>query len=376
MKFCKNCLYPDTKPGLNFDKDGICSACKNYELKSNIDWNSRKSQLLEIIEKYRNKDGSKYDCIIPVSGGKDSHFQAHMMKNEFGLRPLLVTFLPRDLVPLGRKNIENLKNLGFDYIEFSADPTVYRKLGKIGLTELGDPTWPEHHGIFTVPVQLAVALKIPLIVWGENPQLEYGGPGIGFDLDRNWLMNHGGYFLDKMPIEKVTEYGIDKKDLKPYLYPHENEILTLGIKGIFLGSYIKWDIFKQLDLVKNLGFSVNDKPKEGTYQNWENLDTKYTGMHDYFKWIKYGYGRATDHACIDIWYNKISREEGIALVKKNEGKIPNWYLDDFLEDFELTKQDFYEIVDKFANHEIFEKDSLGKLQRDENGNLKLLFSPT
>ena len=373
MKFCKVCLYPDIKPGLEFDNEGMCSACKNNELKSTVDWASRKSQLLEIIEKYKNKTGSRYDCIIPVSGGKDSTYQAYMIKEEFGLHPLLVNFLPRDLVPLGRKNIENLKNLGFDYIEFTANPIVYRKLAKIGLTELGDVTWPEHHGLFTVPAQIAVAYKIPLIVWGENPQFEYGGPGLGFSLDRQWLIEHGGYFLDKMPIEEVTKFGIDSKDLKPYLYPSDEQINQVGVKGIFLGSYIEWDIFKQLELVKSLGFSVSDKPKEGTYQNWENLDEKYTGMHDYFKWIKYGFGRATDHACIDIWYGRITREEGKKLVRKHEGKIPTWYFDEFLEDFELTRNQFYEIVDKFANHDLFKKDVNGKLYRDKDGNLELLF---
>ena len=373
MKFCKVCLYPDIKPGLEFDNEGMCGACKNNELKSTVDWASRKSQLLEIIEKYKSKTGSRYDCIIPVSGGKDSTYQAYMMKEEFGLHPLLVNFLPRDLVPLGRKNIENLKNLGFDYIEFTANPTVYRKLAKIGLTELGDVTWPEHHGLFTVPAQIAVAYKIPLIVWGENPQFEYGGPGLGFSLDRQWLIEHGGYFLDKMPIEEVTKFGIDSKDLKPYLYPSDEQINQVGVKGIFLGSYIEWDIFKQLELVKSLGFSVSDKPKEGTYQNWENLDEKYTGMHDYFKWIKYGFGRATDHACIDIWYGRITREEGKKLVHEYEGKIPIWYFDEFLDDFELTRTQFYEIVDKFANHDLFKKDVNGKLYRDKDGNLELLF---
>ena len=375
MKFCKVCLYPDIKPGLEFDNEGMCGACKNNELKSTVDWASRKSQLLEIIEKYKSKTGSRYDCIIPVSGGKDSTYQAYMIKEEFGLHPLLVNFLPRDLVPLGRKNIENLKNLGFDYIEFTANPIVYRKLAKIGLTELGDVTWPEHHGLFTVPAQIAVAYKIPLIVWGENPQFEYGGPGLGFSLDRQWLIEHGGYFLDKMPIEEVTKFGIDSKDLKPYLYPSDEQINQVGVKGIFLGSYIEWDIFKQLELVKSLGFSVSDKPKEGTYQNWENLDEKYTGMHDYFKWIKYGFGRATDHACIDIWYGRITREEGKKLVHEYEGKIPIWYFDEFLDDFELTRTQFYEIVDKFANHDLFKKDVNGKLYRDKDGNLELLYHP-
>jgi len=375
MNFCKNCLYPDTKPGLNFDKEGICDACRNNERKNEVDWDVRKQEFIEIIKKFRSKSDLKYDCIIPVSGGKDSTYQAYFVKKEFGLNPLLVNFIPRDLVPLGRKNIENLKKLGFDYIEFTPNPITYRKLARIGLTELGDVTWPEHHGLFTVPAKIAVAYKIPLIIWGENPQLEYGGRGTGNKLDRKWLIDHGGYFLDKMPIEKVTEFGIELKDLKPYIYPSDEEINQVGLTGIFLGSYFKWDIFKQLEIVKDLGFTVSEKPKEGTYQNWENLDEKYTGMHDYFKWIKYGYGRATDHACIDIWYNRITREEGKQLVHEHEGKIPTWYFDEFLKDFELTKEQFYDIVDKFANHILFKKDGNGKLLRNSDGNLELLCKP-
>tara|TARA_B100000029_G_scaffold240748_1_gene237939 strand:+ start:1510 stop:2637 length:1128 start_codon:yes stop_codon:yes gene_type:complete len=375
MKYCKKCLYPDTKPGLNFDDEGICNACINNERKNQIDWDKRKREFIEIIDKYRSKDGSRYDCVIPVSGGKDSTYQAYFVKKEFGLNPLLVNFIPRDLVELGRKNIENLKSLGFDYIEFTPNPIIYRKLAKIGLTELGDVTWPEHHGLFTVPAKIAVAYKIPLIIWGENPQTEYGGSGTGNKLDKKWLIEHGGYFLDKMPIEKVTEFGIKLNDLKPYIYPSDEEINQVGLTGVFLGSYFKWDIFKQLEIVKNLGFSVSEKPKEGTYQNWENLDEKYTGMHDYFKWIKYGFGRATDHASIDIWYNRKTREEGKELIQKYEGKIPTWYFDEFLEDFELTKKQFYDIVDKFANPDLFKKDENGKLYRDDDGNLELLYKP-
>ena len=369
MKFCKKCVYPDTKPGLELNENGICYACINYELKKTVDWDKKKEELRKIIDKYKSKDEKKYDCVIPVSGGKDSHYQALVLKNEFGLRPLLVNFIPRDLVELGRRNIENLKNLGFDYIEFTPNPIVYKKLAKIGLTELGDVTWPEHHGLFTVPVQVAVAYKIPLIVWGENPAFEYESAELELRMNRDYLIKHGGYFLDKMSIEKSTEYGIDIKDLKPFRYPSDTELNQVGITGIFLGSFMNWDIFKQLEIVKKFGFTVSDKPKEGTYQNWENLDEKYTGMHDYFKWIKYGYGRATDHASMDIRRNKITREEGIKLVKEYEGKIPLWYFDEFLEDFELTREQFYDLVDKFANHDLFKKDKNGKLLRDEDGNL-------
>lgn len=372
MNYCKKCLYPDTKPGLRFDANGICDACNWAEEKKKIDWNARRKELTKILEHYKSKDGSRYDCVIPVSGGKDSHYQTYVITKEFGLRPLLVSFHPRDLVPLGRKNIENLKKLGVDYIEFTPNPIVYTKLEWIGLTELGDVNWPEHIGIFTVPVQVAVAYKIPLIIWGENPQQEYGGEGYGHVLDYEWLKKYGGFWLDNVKPEYATKHGIAIEDLRPYIYPPEGDLKKVGIHGIFLFSYLKYDIMKQLDLVTKLGFSVNDGPKEGTYQNWENLDTRLTAMHDYFKWVKYGFGRATDHASIDIRDGRLTREDGLRLVKKYEGKIPERYFKEFLDDFKIRREEFYKIVDKFANKDLFKKDSNGNLWRDETGNLEKL----
>jgi N-acetyl sugar amidotransferase len=372
MKYCKKCLFPDTKPELEFDEKGVCSACKNAELKDQIDWNSRRKELKQIFEKFRSKNNG-YDCIIPVSGGKDSHFQAHIVKNEFGLRPLLVSFHPRDFTELGRKNIENLKNLGFDCIEFTANPILYKKLAKFGFEELGDCAWPEHIGIFTVPVQIAVAFKIPLIVWGENPQMEYGGSASVSTtqyLDREWNEKHGGYFLDKIKPKDMVKYGISLADLKPYLYPNDNEIHQVGITGIFLGYYFKWDARKQLEVVKKLGFSILDAPNEGTYTNYENLDTKYVALHDYFKFLKFGFGRATDHASIDIRNKRLSREEGLNNVKKYEGKIPTKYLDEFFNEFELSKEEFLQICEKFTNKEIFKTDKNSNLLRDENDNIE------
>lgn len=374
MHYCKTCLLPDTKPSLNFDENGICDACKYTEEKEKLDWNQRKQELQNILKKYQSNDGTKYDCIIPVSGGKDSHYQTYVITKEFGLNPLLVSFHPRDLTETGRKNIENLKKLGVDYIEFTPNPIVYKKMQKFGLLDLGDVAWPEHLGIFTVPIQIAVAYKIPLLIWGENPQFEYGGPASVSNnphLDSEWRKKHGGFFLDKLGPEEMTKYGVDMKDLKPYLYPSDEEIKNIGVTGIFLGYYLRWNARKQLDIVKKLGFFLHpDGKSEGTYTDYENLDTKYVAMHDYFKWIKFGFGRASDHASIDIRNKRLSREEGLELVKKHEGKIPEKYFKEFLDDFELTREEFYKIVDKFANKNIFKKDKNGNLFRDKNGNLE------
>ena len=371
MKFCKKCLYPSTKPQLQFDERGICSACNNYKLKDEVDWGKKKVDLLHILDKYKSKDGSKYDCIIPVSGGKDSTFQTYTIKETFGLNPLAVNFHPHDQTEIGRKNLENLKQLGVDCIEFSPNPIVYSKLAKFGLVELGDFQWPEHIGIFTIPVQVAVRYKIPLIIWGENPQLEYGQPtNIDTDtiLDREWNEKNGGYFLDKIKPKDMTKYGFKTKELIPYIYPSDDDIRQIGVTGIFLGSYIKWDLFKQLDFVKELGFSENDEVKEGTYDKWENLDVYFTVFHDYFKFLKYGFGRTTDHASIEIRYERITREQGIELVKKYEGKIPRKYLDKFLKSADISEQEFHDICDKFTNKEIFLTNEDGSIKKDDEKN--------
>ena len=371
MKFCKKCLYPSTKPQLQFDERGICSACNNYKLKDEVDWGKKKVDLLHILDKYKSKDGSKYDCIIPVSGGKDSTFQTYTIKETFGLNPLAVNFHPHDQTEIGRKNLENLKQLGVDCIEFSANPLVYSKLAKFGLVELGDFQWPEHIGIFTVPVQVAVRYKIPLIIWGENPQLEYGQPtNIDTDtiLDREWNEKNGGYFLDKIKPKDMTKYGFKTKELIPYIYPSDDDIRRIGVTGVFLGSYIKWDLFKQLDFVKELGFSENDELKEGTYDKWENLDVYFTVFHDYFKFLKYGFGRTTDHASIEIRYERITREQGIELVKKYEGKIPRKYLDKFLKSADISEQEFHDICDKFTNKEIFLTNEDDSIKKDDEKN--------
>ena len=371
MKYCKKCLYPNTKPQLQFDERGICSACNNYKLKDEVDWGKKKEDLLLILEKYRSKNGNNYDCIIPVSGGKDSTFQTYTIKETFGLNPLAVNFHPHDQTEIGRKNLENLKQLGVDCIEFSANPLVYSKLAKFGLVELGDFQWPEHIGIFTIPVQVAVRYKIPLIIWGENPQLEYGQPtNIDTDtiLDREWNEKNGGYFLDKIKPKDMTKYGFKTKELIPYIYPSDDDIRQIGVTGIFLGSYIKWDLFKQLDFVKELGFSENDELKEGTYDKWENLDVYFTVFHDYFKFLKYGFGRTTDHASIEIRYERITREQGIELVKKYEGKIPRKYLDKFLKSADISEQEFHDICDKFTNKEIFLTNEDGSIKKDDEKN--------
>ena len=364
---------PNTKPDLFFDKEGVCDACRSAEAKNKkINWAARRKEFNKIIERYHSKNGSNYDCIIPVSGGKDSHFQAYTAKVVLGLNPLLVCFEQTRITELGRKNLENIRQFG-DLIYFKKNPEIYKKMVIEGFRRVGDNEWPNHVGIFTIPVRMAVNFNIPLLIWGENPQNEYGGPASVREknyLNRRWLEEFGGLLGNRVG-DMVGVNGITKRDLLPYTYPDDKELKRVGVTGLFLGYYFKWDARKQTELmVKNYGFNTKDDgPIEGTYTNYENLDESTVGLHDYLKFTKYGFGRATDHACLDIRNRRISREEGLSLVKKYDGKYPHYAVKSFTEYTGMPKREVDRVIDKFTNRQIFKCDKAGELVRDTAGNL-------
>lgn len=371
--YCKSCVMPNTKPDLFFDSEGICDACRSASFKEKVDWGKRRKEFESLINKYRNKSGNAYDCIIPVSGGKDSHYQTHVIKNIYKLNPLLVSFEPTNRTQLGRKNLDNIKKaFGVDLYVFEKNPEVYKKMCLEAFRRVGDHEWPNHLGIFTLPVRIAVAFKIPLIIWGENSQLEYGGPKTSIMknvLDRRWLEEFGGLLGHRIE-DMIGVNGISKEDLISYIYPSEKELSHAGIKGIFLGYYFKWNARKQVDLVKKYGFSIKkDAPVEGTYTNFENLDDNMEAIHDYLKFVKFGFGRATDHACIDIRRGYLSRKKAIDLVNKFDGKLPKKAIPEFLGFFNMRKEEFSRIVNSFTNKALFLTDKDGELVKDRRGNL-------
>jgi N-acetyl sugar amidotransferase len=375
IKYCKKCLFPETKPDLAFNDEGICSACIAAENKYlGVDWEEREEEFKKIIDYYRLPDGQVgYDCLIPVSGGKDSTYQAYFMKEVCGLNPLCVCFETTNLTELGQKNIDNISKMGIDLIYFKKNFDVYKKMVIESFKRVGDEMWPNHIGIFTVPVIFAVQFNIPLIIWGENPQQEYGGPNKesvkNNILNRKWLEEFGGLLGNRIQ-DMIGVDGITKKDLTPYFYPSDEEIKKVGVTGLFLGSFFFWDAKKQLEIVKQHGFAVKeDGPVEGTYTNYENLDEKMHGLHDYLKFVKYGFGRTTDHACIDIRNKRLSRNEGIELVKQFEGKYPLISINAFIEYSGLTKKEIDEIIDSYTNPLIFMQNEKGDFKRDSEGNL-------
>lgn len=380
IKYCKKCIFPETKPDLAFDDNGVCSACTAAENKNlGIDWRQREEEFHKIIDHYRLPKGNiGYDCLIPVSGGKDSTYQAYFMKEVCGLNPLCVCFETTNLTELGQRNIDNISKMGIDLVYFKKNYEVYKKMVVESFKRVGDEMWPNHIGIFTVPVIFAVKFNIPLIIWGENPQQEYGGPDLesvkNNILNRRWLEEFGGLLGNRIQ-DMIGVDGITEKDLTPYFYPSDEEINRVGVTGLFLGSYFYWDARKQLEIVKKYGFQVKeDGPVEGTYTNYENLDEKMHGLHDYLKYVKYGFGRTTDHACIDIRNNRMTRLEGIELAEKYEGKYPHISVNAFIEYSGLTKQEIDEIIDSYTNPFIFKQDGNGIFLRDNDGNLIKNFS--
>jgi N-acetyl sugar amidotransferase len=378
MQYCVKCIMPSTRPEQVF-KGGICDACYSSNDKHlSIDWDQRRQEFEEILERYRG-DGTYYDCIIPVSGGKDSCYQAITMRDKYGMTPLCVTHTPCELTGVGLDNLNFLRDQGFDLIQVSANRKNYKELVRIGFFTLGDCCWPEHIGIFTAPVRIAVNYKIPLLIWGENSQFEYGGPATHKEnnyLDRNWLEQ---FQMSGHRLQDVVHDGIQLDDIKTLHYPTDEEVQSVGVTGLFLGYFEKWDSKRNVDLCCNLGWSKNpDGPVEGAYNDIENLDCKWIGgLHDYMKFIKYGFGRATDQICIEIRAGRMTREEGVeALKNTDEGTIPMKYVPDFMEYLGISEQEFLDNLDRFTNKMIFQRDEeTGRLVKDEHGNLIRKYFP-
>ena len=374
LKYCNRCILPETKPDLEIDAEGVCSACRYYETRPEIDWDKRQQKFHNIIDRYRSKDGKNYDCIVPVSGGKDSTRQVLTLLNE-GIKPLCVVATTCQLSDIGRRNLDNLKSLGVDCLEFSTNPKVRATLNRIGLFEVGDISWPEHVSIFTVPPRVAVQFNIPLMIWGENSQHEYGGPAENAHnnvLDRSWLEEFGG-LLGLRVSDLVGLNGLTQQDLNYFTYPTQDDLDRVGVTGLFLGYYFPWDGYSNALLSQAYGFSTLENAIEGSLVNYENLDNVQTGIHDYFKWLKYGFCRVADIGSMHVRRGRMTREELLDIARQRDGKFPWTYLGypigDVLDQIEIDLDQFIDICDRFTNTDIFETDTKGRLIKDNHGNL-------
>lgn len=349
MKRCRTCCYPDTKPDLYFDETGECSACISYRKRKSIDWGSRLKDLMQIIETTPRND-SGYDCIVPSSGGKDSTAQVLKMI-ELGLRPLAVTATTCMLSDIGKKNIENLARYATT-IEVSPNKEVRRKLNRLGLQMVGDISHPEHMAIFSTPFKIACDFGIPLIWFGESPQSHYGGP-LGSDeaveMTRRWTSEYGG-MLGLRPSDFVGIDGITERDMEDYMLPSDERMNKVGVTARFLGQYIDWNSRTNAEIAKSHGM-IQVVPCTANYLSGENVDNIQTGIHDFFCYLKYGYGRGCAQINADVRDGLISRDTALAWIELNDGAFPDYYLgvhySEVLDHIGMTRDQFHKIENQF-----------------------------
>jgi N-acetyl sugar amidotransferase len=350
MNRCRICIYPSTRPDTNFD-DGICSACRSYADRKNVDWAERRESLITLLDQAKQRK-APYDVIVPVSGGKDSTFQVLTML-DFGMRVLAVNSGTDMLSDIGRRNLDNLKRF-CDVIEYTPNVEVRKKLVRIGLFEVGDPSYPEHLAIWSIPTRIACMFDIPLVVWGEQPQREYATPhGVvpATHLDGAWVAQFGG-MLGLRLSDIVGMEGLTEADLDVFKFPSDALLATANVRGIWLGEYIDWDGWMNFFVSQQFGFECLPVPVETSISNYENLDNHLTVLRDYLRYLKYGYTRATDIACNHIRRGRLTREKGLQLDALSR-YFPETSLgkpiDEILAYFGLTRKQFEEQCEKWAS---------------------------
>ncbi len=360
MEYCKECVYPYAAVNLMVDDDGVCSSCQSFKAFESISeesWKEKREKLIEIINPIKEKNKSNYDCLIPVSGGKDSYFQIHCIVKDLGLKPLLVTYDGNNFLPEGVYNRDRMKlNFDADHITWAPSVEVLKKLNRLGFKKMGDMNWHNHCGILTSPISIAEKFKIPIIIWGE----------VNWDISGMFDPNDFVEFSARVRHEhdlrgfewnnfiNDTEDKLSEKDLIWAKYPTDEQIIKGNIRGLYIGNFYKWDPNAHSKLMVDLyGWKKAEKPFERTYRMFSNLDDRYeNGVHDLMKFIKFGYGRCSDHASKDIRTGYINRNQGIELVKKYDHVVSS-DLQHWLQYVNMSEDEFWNIADTFRDHRVW-----------------------
>lgn len=385
MKYCTRCLYPvNAKPTIILDEEGVCSGCRYHESRSNVevDWDGRSQMLEQILDeakKMAKQRGNSHDCIIPISGGKDSHFQVWLMKEKYGMNPLLVTFNHGWNTEAGLANLYNLvEKSGLDLVTYTSGVDSVRKISKYMLETVGDITWHYHAGIFTFPFQVAVNYNIPLVIWGEHGFAELTGIVTLEDFVEftKWSRKEHdmrGYEAHDL-IGKGE--GITINDIAPYIYPPDDEIAKTGVRGIYLSNFVDWDAKKHAEkMIATWNFGIVSFDRERTFNQYAKLEDHSNYVHDYLKYLKFGYGRATDDASMEIRHGRMTREEGIEMVKRYDHVEPS-SLDYYCDFLNITKEEFFQFIGPMRDLDIWKKNGtdwvvLDSVYRHEIGELEV-----
>ncbi|KKT93389.1 MAG: hypothetical protein UW91_C0010G0006 [Parcubacteria group bacterium GW2011_GWF2_45_11] len=370
MRYCKRCVYPEVAVNLFIDEEGICSACRTFEKFEQLDqpfWDRRKKKFEQLLEEILKNNKSNYDCVIPVSGGKDSYYQIHKMVTEYGFKPLLVTYHGNNYLPEGDYNRDRMRHIfDADHIVVGPSVEVLKKLNRLCFRKMGDMNWHAHCGIFTVPIQMAVKYNVPLVVWGET-NWDISGMYEPEDFvefsarvrHEHDLRGFEWYNMLNDSTEKLTE-----KDVLWAKYPTDEDILKVGVRGIYIGNFFKWDPNWHAKMIQEkYGWKTADAPFERTYRKISNLDDRYeNGAHDLLKYVKFGYGRASDHASKDIRTGYMTRAQGIEMVRKHDHIVSKdvYY---WLNYVGMKEDEFWRVADGFRDPRVWRKEN-GKWVKD------------
>lgn len=356
VRYCKKCTVSNQRPRITFDENGVCSACNYAEYKrQKIDWDQREKELVALLNKHRKSDGS-YDVIVPCSGGKDGSFVAHQLKYKYGMNPLTVTWASHIPTELGRVNMDNFIDSGFDNILGTPNGKVHRLMTKLAFLHLGDPFQPFIYGQTNFPLKVAVQNNISLIMYGENGEVEYGGNMKNAFQPHREITDHDKLYFSGLPPEFWLNHGVSEKDIYPYKAPSFEKIKANKTEIQFFGYYKFWDPKKNYEYAaENTGFQASKTRSEGTYTNYASLDDKIDGFHYYLAYIKFGNGRATSDTAHEIRDGKITREEGVALVKQYDGEFPKEYFQEFLDYCDIAEEEFWEVIDSWRSPHLWGK---------------------
>lgn len=355
VRFCKRCTISNQRPRITFDEHGVCSACNYAEFKHFFDWKQREKELADLCNRSRKSNG-EYDVIVPCSGGKDGSFVAHVLKYKYNMNPLCVTWAPNIYTEIGWQNLQNFIAAGFNHVLGTPNPIANRELVRLSFIHLGDPFQAFIYGQTNFPLQMAIKHNVSLIMYGENGEVEYGGDMKNAQRPTREITDHDRHYFSGLAPEFWLSHGMTKADLFPYQSPLYDDIVKNKTEIHFLGYYIKWDPQENYYYcVGNTGFTANPDRTEGTYSKYASLDDSIDGFHYWLGFIKFGIGRATSDTAHEIRDGKITREEGIALVRKFDGEFPRKHFKRFLDYARIDEELFWEVTDSWRSDHIWKQ---------------------
>ena len=366
VSFCRKCTISNQRPRIRFDENGVCAACNYASYKQNaVNWDKREEELLTLCDRFRRNDGS-YDVIVPCSGGKDSAYVAHQLKFHYGMTPLTVTSAPLAYTDIGRSNLEAMIANGLDNLKVTTNGKITRKLVSLCFEHMGDPFQPFVYGATNLPLKISAKFGIPLVMYGENGEVEYGGDMKNAFSPTREIQDHDKHYFSGKPPEFWSHYGISETDLRPFMAPPTQVLREVGTEIHFFGYYKFWDPQENFYYCQeHTGFLPNPERSEGTYSKYASLDDKLDGFHYFLGFIKFGIGRATSDASHEVRDGRITREEAIALVRRFDGEFPKKYLSEFLDFCSLDERRFWEIVDSWRSPTVWEQEDNGSWRLKE-----------